>query len=393
MEEEKNEINEKREIGIRKKVIVSISVIVVLSIFVVILLYVFNSEFREIIDMNVLKKNVSTENVPTIDLDINKTNQLCVYSKYIAILNEKKVYLYNNYGETVAEIPVDINNAIFASSNKYLAIAEDGGKNFYLFLETTYLWSGTIDGEIKQIHVNQNGYIAIVTTDATYKSIITLYDQEGKEIFKKYLSSTRVIDVGMSKDNKYLAIAELDTSGTFLQSTVEVISVEDVAKNSEKSVIYSYSADRGKLITKIKYQDRNRLACMYDDHVQVIDENLQSEDVLIENSNVTYASVNLNNNFIYVTEEVKGLFKSSSVIHICNNQGITTSTYNLEEVAKEVYACDNVIAINVGMEVHFINDSGWLVKRVSSKQEITNISFSGNLAVIVYKDRVEIINL
>ena len=393
MEEKIEEINEKREIGIRKKVIITISIILILSILVVILLYVFNIEFREMIDTNVLKKNVSTEIVPTIDLDINKPNQLFVYNKYIAILNEKKVSIYNNYGEKIEEIQVDINNAIFASSNKYLAMAEDGGKNFYLFLDTTYLWGGTIDGEIEQIHVNQNGYIAIVTTDATYRSIITLYDQEGKEICKKYLSSTRVIDVSMSKDNKYLAIAELDTSGTFLQSNVEVISVDDVSKDSEKSEIYSYSADRGMLITKIKYQEKNRLVCMYDDHVQVIDENLQSKDVLAKNSNVTYTSVDLNNNFIYVTEEMKGLFKSNSMIHICNNQGVTTSTYNLEETAKEVYTCDNVIAINVGLEVHFINDSGWLLKKVSSKQEITNIFFSGNLAAIVYKDRVEIINL
>ena len=393
MEEEKKEINEKREFGIRKKVTISISVILILSILVVSLLYVFNVDFREMVDMNVLRKNISTENVPTIDLDINKSNQLWVYSKYIAILNEKKISLYNNYGETIVEIPVDINNAIFASSNKYLAIAEDGGKNFYLFLETTYLWSGAIEGEIKQIHVNQNGYISVVSSDATYKSIITLYDQEGKEKIKKYLSATRVIDVSISKDNKYLAIAELDTSGAFLQSNVEIISVENTIMNNEKSVIYSYNADRGNLITKIKYQDKNRLMCMYNDHIQVIGDNLQSEDVLIENSNVTYVSANLNNNFVYVTEEIKGVFKSSSIVNIGNNQGIITSTYNLEEVAKEIYACDNVIAVNVGLDIYFISENGWLIKKVSSKQEITNISFSSNLAAIVYKDRVEIINL
>lgn len=389
MEKEKNEI---REIKIRKKVIITISVILILSTITIVLLYFLNLEFRNSIDINILRKNISTETLPTIDLDINKPNQLSVYSKYIAILNEKKVSIYNNYGEMVSQIPVDINNAIFASSNKYLAIAENGGKNFYLILDTTYLWSGSIEGSIEQIHVNQNGYIAVVTSDATYKAIITVYDSEGKELIKKFLSATRVIDVTMSKDNKYMAVAELDTSGALIQSKVEIISIENTIKNTNKSIIYTYTADKGVLITKIKYQDKNRLMCMYDDHIQVISEDLQSEDIFQFN-NVTYVSINMSNNFAYVKEESKGLFKSSSNVNVANASGNVVNTYNIEAVAKEVYTCDNVIAVNVGMETYFINDIGLLIKKVTSKQEITNIIFSSNLATIVYKDRVEIINL
>lgn len=382
----------KREIKIRKKVIITISVILILSTITIVLLYFLNLEFRNTIDIKILRKNISTETLPTIDLDINKPNQISVYSKYIAILNEKKVSIYNNYGEMVSQIPVDINNAIFASSNKYLAIAEDGGKNFYLLLDTTYLWSGSIEGSIEQIHVNQNGYIAIVTSDATYKSIITVYDSEGNELIKKFLSTTRVIDVAMSKDNKYIAIAELDTTGVLIQSKVEIISIEKTIRNNEKSDMYLYSADSGTLITKIQYQDKNRLICMYDDHLQAISDNFQSEDIF-QFHNATYVSINLNNGFTYVTEESKGLFKSSSIVNIGNYQGVIVNNYNIEAVAKEVYTCDNVIAINVGMETYFINDMGLLIKKVTSKQEITNIVFSGNLATIVYKDRVEIINL
>ena len=389
MEKEKNQI---REIKIRKKVIITISVILILSTITIVLLYFLNLEFRNTIDINILRKNISTETLPTIDLDINKPNQLSVYSKYIAILNEKKVSIYNNYGEMVGEIPVDINNAIFSSSNKYLAIAENGGKNFYLILDTTYLWSGSIEGSIEQIHVNQNGYIAIVTSDSTYKSIITLYDSEGKELLKKFLSATRVIDVSISKDNKYLAVAELDTAGTLLQSKVEIISIENTIKKEGKADIYEYMADKGALITKIKYQDKNRLMCMFDDHIQAVSENLQSENIFQFN-NSSFVSINMNNNFVYVTEESKGLFKSSSNVSIANGSGTSVNTYNIEAVAKEVYTCDNVIAINVGMETYFINDLGLLIKKVTSKQEITNVIFSGNLATIVYKDRVEIINL
>lgn len=393
MEDEKKESNLKREINIRKKVIISIFIGVVLIIFTISLLYNFNVFFRELVDKNILKKSISTENLPTIDLDAKKLNQVYVYDKNIGIVNDKKIGIYNSYGEKVREIDVDINKAIFSGSNKYLAIAEYEGKNFYLLLDDTYLWSGTIEGEIKQIHVNPNGYIGIVTTDATYKSIVTVYNQEGKELIKKYLSSTRVVDVEISKDNKYIALAELDTSGTLIQSNIEIISIENTINNTDKSEIFSYSADKGALITQIKYQDKNRLLCMYDDRIEVINENVDGAETLLQNSNATFASVNLNNGFVYVTEEVKGLFKSKSTIYFQTKQGNKSSQYEIQEVAKEIYSCDNIVAVNVGLDTYFINDNGWLVKKVSSKQEITNILFSGNLAVIVFKDRLEIIKL
>lgn len=388
MEEDK----QKRELKIKRNITISISIISLISLITLILLYIFNIQFRNIIDINILRKNISTDEVPNIDLDANKSNQICVYSKYIAILNDKKISLYNNYGDFVSDFSVDINNAFFASANKYLAIAESGGKNFYVFIDNTYLWSRVIEGDIQQIYINANGYVAIVTADVTYKSIITLYDQEGKSIIKKYLSSTRVIDIGISKDNKYLAIAELDTSGTLIQSNIDIISVENTINNVDKSVVYSYNADKGKLITKIKYQDKNRLVCMYDDDVQVINENYQVEDIFKKHNNTTYMSVNLNSNFVYIEEEIKGLFKANSIIHICNNQGGAINTYNLEEVAKEIYSSENVIAVNVGLETYFIDNNGWLIKKVSSNQEITNICFSGGLAGIVYKDKIDIID-
>ena len=53
----------------------------------------------------------------------------------------------------------------------------------------------------------------------------------------------------------------------------------------------------------------------------------------------------------------------------------------------------DIIALNLGTEVEFINTSGWLAKRYVSNQEITNIVVSSNIAGIVYRDKVEIINL
>lgn len=67
--------------------------------------------------------------------------------------------------------------------------------------------------------------------------------------------------------------------------------------------------------------------------------------------------------------------------------------YTASSVTKELYTYGNIIAINLGTEVEFISTDGWLVKRYVANQEITNIVVSDSIAGIIYRDKIEIINL
>ena len=69
------------------------------------------------------------------------------------------------------------------------------------------------------------------------------------------------------------------------------------------------------------------------------------------------------------------------------------STYLVEGVVKHVANYDNIMALNLGSEVDFINTSGWLIKRYTSRQEIRNIVICDGIAGIIYRDKIELINL
>ena len=91
-------------------------------------------------------------------------------------------------------------------------------------------------------------------------------------------------------------------------------------------------------------------------------------------------------------EEVSsGLFSANSVVSIMNVNDKNVNKYTANSVAKEMYTYEDVIALNLGTDVEFINTGGWLIKRYLAKQEITNIVISNSLAGIVYRDRIEII--
>ena len=377
----------------KKKIIIAMIIGLIILFAILFAVYISKREVRNWIDINILRKNVSEQDIQSISLNTDKNNQVHVYSNYISLLNDKTVTLYNSYGEKVTSIEVNINSAIFDSSQKYLAIAENKGNEICLIFDKTYLWSEKIEGEILQIHVNKNGYVATVSTDATHKSIVTFFNSQGKKLFTSYFATTRIVDASISNDNKYIAIGELDTSGTIIKSNIKILSIQNAQQDAEKTIIYTYNADDGKLITNVKYQDKNQISCIFDDGLGVIKDNTYKEIIKIENDSITYLANDFNNHVAYVDEENTGLFKSQSNVHIINTSDFQEKIYKMDYIAKDVYGNDNIIAINVGTEIYFVDTNGWLIKKYTSNQEITNIRFSEKLATVIFKDKIVIINL
>ena len=392
MDEEKKEYQIQRELNIRKIIITGIVVVLILAVVIIFSLYIAEEGFRKWVDINVLRKDISSESAATIDLNVDKNNQIVCYNKYIGILNEKNLKIYNSAGETITDISVNINTAIFSTNDKYLAIAEKNGQELCVISDKTYLWSQKVDGEIQQICVNKNGYVILVTTDTTYKSIITVYDNSGKQLMRNFLSSSRVTDVSISDDNKYLAYSEIDTSGTLIKSSVKIISIEKAQSNSAESTNYTKEAETSKMILKIQYQENGELVCVYDDSINIVKDGYEQELIKKEDE-ATFVSGNLGNSIAYIKEEQRSAFNSSSTLNIVNTSSKQTYKYNFGEIAKEMYTTGNVIGINIGTEIYFVKTNGMLIKKYTSNQEITNVMITNNIAIIIYKDRIEVINL
>ena len=375
----------------KKKIIIASMILTIIAVVVLVSLYISERKFRDWIDVHLLGKDIIEEELPIINLNTDKLNQVHVYSKYIAVLSDKKIKLYNSYGEENESIDVDINSGIFDSNGKYLAVAEDHGNNLYLILDKTYLWSKTIEGEILQIHVNANGYVVVITKDSTNKSILTMFNSLGTKLFKSYFASTRIVDVSISEDNKYIAIGEMDSSGSIIQSNVKIISVENAQNNAENAIVYTYNADGGDLIIKIKYQDKNHILCMYDKKICIISDKNNDEIIKAEDDSIAFMTVNFSNHIAYVKEELTSIFNSKSNIEIINTNNNESNSITIEDTAKEIYAKDNVIGINLGTEMYFYDTNLWLVKKYTAKQEITNVDFSSSLAAVIYKDKIVVI--
>lgn len=382
-EEEKREYN-------RKKVAITVIVCLILLVFLILLCcYIGSKPFHEFIDEYVLMKHLNENNVTSITLDESENNNIYAYDKYISILNQNTLIGYNSSGKKEYELTVEITNPLVDSNNRFLLMAEKGKQRVYLIVGDTIVWDKTLEGNISRVSVNKNGYVSVILTGTSYKSIIQTFDESGNEMFKTYLGTSIAMDCDISHDNKYLSFAEISTNGTIVQSMIKTIAIQN-----EKSIISTINAPKNSTILNLKYQDGNKLICMYDDSIHCIQNETDEELVkLVENGQkIVFGDMELTN-FAFRIIEKNMLLSTQSTIELIHTGSKKTNLYTIDSVVKEVYVYDNNIALNLGSEVHFIGTNGWLKKKYSSSQEVRKIVMNTNFAGIIYRDKIEIIEL
>lgn len=357
-----------------------------------VVLYKKNENVREVLDKYLFRKEAFENNLPTIEIDSSKISGMYAYGRYISILQGNKLNLYNGFGKEETSIDMEISTPIFESNENYLAVAEKNGSKLYLVNGKNMVWQKDIEGKISTISVNSNGYIAITILGTSYKTVIKTFDSNGNELFTTYLASTNVVDTEISNDNKYLAIAEVNFSGIVVQSTIKIISIDDAKNNTGDSIKYTHISNSGDLIINIKYQ-KNNLVCMYDEHIDVLNSEQNTELVNFKNEDVLFSDINFSSKVIKVVKKSTGIFNAETEMQIIDSNTNSITTYSIENVPKSIIVKDNTIVVNLGTSALFIKDNGWLQKKYQSSHEIQDILSCGAICGIVSKNKIEIISL
>lgn len=392
-QDKKIEENKKKKIDKKKLIIIIAIAIFILTFIIIAALYAANKNFRNFMDKHILRKDITNENVAVIDIDYDSNTNIIPYGRYICILAENNLEQYNSSGKKEQEVKIEINNPVYDVNGRYLVIGEKDSQKLYLISGTHIIWEKKVDGNLSKVTVNRSGYVTTIISGTSYKSVIVTYDDKGNELFKSYLSNTTAVDARISQDNNYLGYAEINTSGTVIQSNVKIISIKEATeKNTEP--VFNYTAPQNSLILRLKYQEKNRLVCVYDDSIHMIESNVDVKLMdLQEDKKITFGGAQLTNCVYRMVEESTGPFTANTNVEMYNIATQKETTYLVEGVVKSVANYDNIMAMNLGSEVDFINTNGWLMKRYTSRQEIRNIVICDGIAGIIYRDKIELINL
>lgn len=393
---EKKEDNVRKVLN-KKKVIMTILIIMIIIVMVVLsAIYITNTNFRILIDTNIFRKNITENNATVVQIEKEKNPNFYAYDKYIVKLEENTLTRFSSSGKEDEKMKIEISNPIFASNEKSLVVAEKNKQKIYTISDRQIVWQKELDGNISRASINKNGYVSVILTGTTYKSVIVVFDRDGKELFRMFLANNIAIDSTISDDNKYMSFAEIDTSGTIVKSYIKTISIEKAKQKPDEAIIYSYEGESDSIAINIKYQEKNSLIILYNNKIDVIKNDKVNTIKRLDNKEdkVSFSDIELNNSIYRILEKTTGFLNSNSSVEITNTSNNKEFMYFIDAIAKNVYSNENVIAVNLGTEVHFIStNSGWLIKKYNSKKEIKNIVLTGKIAGIIYHDKIELIDL
>lgn len=388
-----NNSNEEKTLNKKKVIIAGIILFFIIFFAVISVIYISSSGFRNFMDEYILLKSVTENNLPFVNIESEANINIAAYKDYIAILENNNLKLYNTSGKEVENLTIEISAPIFASQDKYLVIAEKNKQKIYLIKNKKILWEKDIEGQISRVNVNKNGFVSVIVSGTSYKSVITTYAEDGAEVFKTFLSSTLAIDSDISNDNKYLSFCEMNISGTLIESSVKTISIEKAKQDPSNSIIHTYKIPSNTLVTNMEYHEKEELLCITDKEVYLLKNGTMEKLNDISDNNVTFSGIKLEKSYFKIIENINGINNQNSNVEIYNTNNKNSYVYIIKGIAKEVYSREGVIAVNLGSEVYFINETGWLIKKYTSSQEIKNVVIAENIAGIIYRNKIEFISL
>ena len=371
------------------------SLLIILGFCIVIIVarYITDENFRSEIDTNIFGKQVAESSLNSIEINTDTNPAIFAYDKYIAILSKNKLSAYTSKGTLTSELDVNISVPLSHSDGKYMVLGEKDGDKLYLISEGRILWNTKVEGKISGVNVNENGYVSVIVKNTIYKSVIVFYDLSGNELFRRYISSNYAICTDISKDNKYLAIGEVDYSGTIIKSYVTIISVEKAETDPDNSIVYTYESNNGEIITNINYQDKDNAVCMFNTYIQKVTsvDNTRLYDFTTDD---LYVDIDLDSGVAVIDKQSSGLFSYEYEVKVKSINSKAESLYILNsDLPKSVIVSGELMAFNLGNEVRIVSQFGWLQKKYTSSKQIKNVVLGNSIAGIVYKNKIEIIEL
>ena len=377
---------------IKSKNVIIIAVIIIFAI--ITSLYISNENFRKYIDRNILKKEVQDIDTKKIYVSSINPSRVIVSDNNIYLLRNGEMSIYDRKGQEKKKDKVSVGTPLYKVSGKYLALGDRESTSIYLYEDETAKWERKLEMPVLSISVNSEGYVSVVTKDSIYKSVVIVFDKSGKQIFKTYISQGYTIDTDISRDNNFLAIAEIDYSKTIANSNVKIISIPKAKTDPKNAIVNEFMIN--KLIVNIKFKENRDLIAQYSDSIYNIslENNNNTREIYKLEGNVEYVDIENRSGIAIIKKENSGIFANKyNLINLTEGGKEASISLIGEAPPRNVVISDGYIGINDGKEIKIYTSSHWYKKKYVATKEIKDFKLSDKMVVIIYQDKLEILEL
>ncbi len=136
--------------------------------------------------------------------------QLDVLSDQLVVTNNKGVMCYDSDGEYDWDCAVKTASPFMGIAEDTIVLADTGNSEVHIIQDGKVKKTISESHEVAGIAVNQNGYVAVVTKEPGYKSVVKVYNKSGKCVYQWFSGGIYITAVALSQNDKYMVVSGIN---------------------------------------------------------------------------------------------------------------------------------------------------------------------------------------
>ena len=178
----------------------------------------------------------------------------------LAVASATGAQLISDRGETLLHEVFSLNTPAISASEKYCAFYDAGGTSLRIADGDGAVKALDTEAAIISAHVNDGGFLSVITEETGYKAVVTVYDSGLRPVFAWHSGSAYVLAAQVAPNGKTLATLCVDSEGCRLIL---------FSLSSEKP-LGSFEA-AGELFWDMRWMSRDRLCLLSDTQLVFVD--------------------------------------------------------------------------------------------------------------------------
>ncbi len=201
-------------------------------------------------------------------------------SNIYLLLNDKTIALNQTAKEIMPEVHTYSNPAM-KSENSKLIIYDLDSDRFRIQNGTEVTYEGTASGRITSAAIGKKGNYALGTYGNDVQSVLTVYSRKNEPVFIWNFKTERIVDIALSDNGKYAAVAVIDAQNGEMNSKLYVFDF----KSKEYVSCFDYA---GTTLAKVDYIKGENIVAVGDNIRSYISKNTQRNNDIDFESDVLY---------------------------------------------------------------------------------------------------------
>ncbi len=144
---------------------------------------------------------------------------------YSVVLTDSHLIYLNQSGAEVNRYGCAYPSALMCTTDRYVLIAEQGGRRLQLSNRTSIVTEMEVDNEIIAVALNDKGQMAVLMQGSQgYLVQIKVYDRKGKLLYTRSRNQTAT-EIALSPDGRQVALLSIKAADGTLTSSMDVFSL------------------------------------------------------------------------------------------------------------------------------------------------------------------------